>query len=212
MTPNPDSIAALLIANVPRDLVMGVEDAFAAGALQAFGLTKEVSKKQRKTALGYMRHIQMNERFSDLLEASNAELISSQGNRVIVGVAGMFKFARLNMSTTNWNSPTRSTTRRELAEANEAMSQLVQPSLFGSQDVTSGAFFFVARFSGSLHQHPEKPLQVYIAVPNPKMDGWLFREPLSQFLDRYDAAPKQADNATVKLKAGFIELGGQEET
>ena len=212
MTPNPDAIAALLIANVPRDLVMGVEDAFAAGALQAFGLTKEVSMKQRKTALGYMRHIQMNERFSDLLEASNAELISSQGNRVIVGAAGMFKFARLNMNTTNWNRPARSTIRRELAEANDAMSQLVQPSLFAPQDVTSGAFFFVARFSGSLHHHPEKPLQVYIAVPNPKMDGWLFREPLSQFLDRYDTAPKQADNATVKLKPGIIELGGQEET
>jgi hypothetical protein len=212
MSPNPEAIAALLIANVPRDLVMGVEDAFAAGALQAFGLTKDVSKKQRKTALGYMRHIQMNERFSDLLEASNAELISSQGNRVIVGVAGMFKFARLNMSTTNWNRPTRSTIRRELAEANEAMSQLVQPSLFEPLDVNSGAFFFVAGFSGSLHHYPEKPLQVYIAVPNPKMDGWLFRETLSQFLDRYDAAPKQADNATVKLKTSFVELGGQEET
>lgn len=211
MTPNPDAIAALLIANVPRDLVMGVEDAFGAGALQAYALTKEVSNKQRKIALGYMRHIQMNERFSDLLEASNAELVSSQGNRVIVGMAGMFKFARLNMSTTNWNRTTRSTIRRELAEANEAMSQLIQPSLFGPQDVTSGAFFFVARFSGSLHHQPEKALQVYIAVPNPKMDGWLFREPLSQFLDRYEAAPKQADNATVKLKAGLIELGGKEE-
>lgn len=211
MTPNPEAIAAMLITNVPRDLVMGVEDAFTAGALQAFGLTKDV-RKQRKTALGYMRHIQMNERFSDLLEASSAELISSQGNRVIVGVAGMFKFARLNMNTTNWNRPSRSITRRELAEANEAMSQLVQPSLFEPQDVTSGTFFFVARFSGSLHHHPEKPLQVYIAVPNPKMDGWLFREPLSHFLDRYEAVPKQADNAKVKLKAGFIELGGQKET
>lgn len=211
MTLTPEAIAAVLIANVSRDLVMGVEDAFAAGALQAYGVTKEVSK-QRKTALGQMRHILMNERFSDLLEASNAELISPQGNRVIVGQAGIFKFARLNMSTTNWNRPTRSIIRRELAEANEAMSQLVQPSLFGPQGVTSGTLFFVARFSGSLHHYPEKPLQVYIAVPNPKMDGWLFREPLSQFLDRYEAAPKQPDNATVKLKPGVIELGGQEET
>lgn len=35
MTPNPDAIAALLITNVSRDLVMGVEDAFAAGAVQS---------------------------------------------------------------------------------------------------------------------------------------------------------------------------------
>jgi len=52
MSPNPEAIAALLIANVPRDLVMGVEDAFAAGALQAFGLTKDVSKKAAENCAG----------------------------------------------------------------------------------------------------------------------------------------------------------------
>jgi hypothetical protein len=211
MTPNPDAIAALLIANVPRDLVMGVEDAFAAGALEAHSMTKGVSKKQRKIALGYMRHIQMNERFSDLLEAADAELVPLQGNRVIVGKAGMCKFSRLNMTTTNWNHASRSTIRRELSEANQAMSELVQPSLFDAQPVNGGTFFFIARFSGSLHHHPETPLQIYIAVPTPKMDGWIFREPLNQFLDRYDAAPQQIDNATVKLKTGLIELGEQEE-
>lgn len=211
MSLNPDAIAALLIAEVPRDLVMGVEDAFAAGALQAHAMTKDV-RKQRKVALGYMRHIEMNERFSDLLEAANAELVPVQGNRVIVGKAGMLKFTRLNMTTTNWNHASRSTIRRELADANQAMSELAQLSLFESQKVEGGTFFFVARFSGSLHHQPEKPLQNYIAVPTPKMDGWLFREPLAQFLERYDAPPKQIDNATVTLKTSLIEHGEQEET
>ncbi|ROM72138.1 hypothetical protein BK653_09735 [Pseudomonas brassicacearum] len=208
---NPDAIAALLIDEVPRDLVMGVEDAFAAGALQAYAMTKDV-RKQRKVALGYMRHIEMNERFSDLLEAANAELVPVQGNRVIVGKAGIFKFTRLNMTTTNWNHASRSTIRRELADANQAISELAQLSLFESQKVEGGAFFFVARFSGSLHHQPEKPLQIYIAVPTPKMDGWLFREPLAQFLERYDAAPKQIDNVTVTLKTNLIDRGEQEET
>lgn len=211
MTLNPDAIAALLIAEVPRDLVMGVEDAFVAGALRAHAMTKDV-RKQRKVALGHMRHIEMNERFSDLLEAANAELVAVQGNRVVVGKAGIFKFTRLNMNTTNWNHASRSTIRRELAEANQAMSELAQLSLFGSQKVEGGAFFFVSRFSGSLSHQPEKPLQIYIAVPTPKMDGWLFREPLAQFLERYNAAPKQVDNATVTLKTNLIERGEQEET
>lgn len=211
MTLNPDAIAALLLAEVPRDLVMGVEDAFAAGALQAHTMTKNV-RKQRKVALGYMRHIEMNERFSDLLEAAGAEFMPAQGNGVIVGRAGMFKFTRLNMNTTNWNHASRSTIRRELAEANQAMSELAQLSLFGSQKIEGGTFFFVARFSGSLNHQPEKPLQIYIAVPTPKMDGWIFREPLAQFLERYDTAQKQVDNATVTLKTTLIERGEQEET
>ncbi|MCU1754697.1 hypothetical protein [Pseudomonas helleri] len=76
------------------------------------------------------------------------------------------------MNTTNWNHASRSTIRRELAEANQAMSELAQLSLFGSQKVEGGAFFFVSRFSGSLSHQPEKPLQIYIAVPTPKMVGF----------------------------------------
>jgi len=43
------------------------------------------------------------------------------------------------------------------------------------------------------------------------MQGWLFREPLSRFMARYDAAPQQQpDLAIPKLKAGLIETGKNE--
>lgn len=212
MTHKLDAIADLLIAHVPRDLVMGVEDAFDAGALLAHLATKDLDKKHRKNALGQMRHFHMNERFSESLQAAGAENVPLRGNGVVVGQAGMLKFSRVNMSTTAWNNASRSTIRRELSKANQAMTQLVQPSLFGPQEITSGTFFFVARFSGSLQHQPEKALEIYIAVPDAKMEGWLFREPLSLFLKRYDRAPKQVDKATPKLKTGVIELGGTTET
>lgn len=203
------SIPDLIIANVPRDLVMGIEDAFDAGAMRAYNATKDLDKKHRKNALGQMRHFHMNELFSEALQVAGAEYAPLKGNGVVVGQAGMFKFSRVNMSSAVWNNCKRSTIRRKLAEANQAMTQLVQPSLFAPQVITSGTFFFVACFSGSLSLQPECPLEIHIAVPDAKMEGWLFREPLKQFLARYDEAPQQIDLATPKLKAGVLDAGRQ---
>jgi hypothetical protein len=42
------------------------------------------------------------------------------------------------------------------------------------------------------------------------MKGWLFREPLSRFLARYDEATQlQVDLATPKLKKGLLKTGKQ---
>ena len=139
-----EAIADLLVANLPRDLVMGVEDAFDAGAFRANSATKDFDKKHRKNALGVMRHFHMNELFSEALQAAGVEVVPLKGNGVVVGKAGMFKFSRVNMSSTVWNNCKRSAKRRELAEANQAMKQLVQPSLFAPDAITSGTFFFVA--------------------------------------------------------------------
>ncbi|MHC8378387.1 hypothetical protein ACYZT3_21000 [Pseudomonas sp. MDT1-16] len=206
-----DAIADLLVANIPRDLVMGIEDAFDAGAYRANNATKDFDKKHRKNALGVMRHFHMNELFSEALQAAGVEIVPLKGNGVVIGKAGMFKFSRVNMSSAVWNNCKRSAKRRELAEANQAMTQLVQPSLFAPEEITSGTFFFIACFSGSLSVQPEKPLQIYIAVPEEKMQGWLFREPLNQFLARYDAAPQQIDLAKPKLKAHQLDIERQPE-
>ncbi|QFT23314.1 hypothetical protein FIV02_17220 [Pseudomonas sp. THAF187a] len=202
------SIGDLLRHNIPRNLVMGVEDAFDAGALHAHLVTKEMDDSHRKNALGQMRAFHMNERFYDLLQAAEAVHTPLRGNSVVVGRAGIFKFSRLNMSSTNWNNCRRSVIRRELAEVNKVLAQLVQPSLFAPEPITTGTFFFVACFSGSLKNQPERPLEIHIAVPAAEMDGWLFREPLHRFLARYEEAPlQQADLAKPRLKTGLIETG-----
>ena len=202
------SIAELLIQNVPRNLVMGAEDAIEAGAFRAYLVTKDMDRNHRKNALGQMRAFQMNESFEEALRAADAVHTPLKGNGVVVGHAGIFKFGRVNMSSTLWNNIRRGAIRRQLAEANQAMTQLVQPSLFAPEPINTGTFFFVACFSGSLTNQPERPLQIYIAVPDANMKGWLFREPLSEFLARYDEAPKeQIDLAKSKLKIGIFEIG-----
>lgn len=201
MIPNPShSIPDLIMANVPRDLLMGIEDALDAGAMRAFLATKDLAHGHRKNALGQMRHFHMNELFNEALMAAGAEMVPLRGNGVVVGKSGLFKLSRLNISEAAWNNSSRSITRRKLAEDNEAMAHLLQPSLFGPVDVNSGALFIVACFSGSLSLSPEKPLRIYIAVPDESMQGWLFREPLDRFIARYDEAPKQKDLAQPKLK------------
>ncbi|CRM19645.1 hypothetical protein [Pseudomonas sp. 24 E 13] len=201
------SIPELLIRHIPRNIVMGAEDAFEAGALRAYLDTKDMDKNHRKNALGQMRAFRMNESFEQMLLAADAVHTPLKGNGVVLGHAGIFKFGRVNMSATLWNNVKRGATRRQLAEANQAMTQLVQPSLFAPEPITSGTFFFVSCFSGSLTNQPEAPLEIHIAVPDAEMKGWLFREPLSKFLARYDAAPEQVDNAKPKLKTGVLETG-----
>ncbi|WP_408600507.1 hypothetical protein [Pseudomonas sp. PLMAX] len=201
------SIPELLIQNVPRNLIMGAEDALEVGALRAYLATKDMDKNHRKNALGQMRAFHMNESFEEALRAADAVHIPLKGNGVVVGQAGIFKFGRVNMSSTLWNNIRRGAIRRQLAEANQAMTQLVQPSLFAPEPITTGTFFFVACFSGSLTSHPEVPVEIHIAVPDAEMKGWLFRESLSKFLTRYDEAPQQVDLAKPKLKTGLLETG-----
>lgn len=201
------TIPELLIHHVPRNLVMGAEDAFDVGAFRAYLATKDMDDNHRKNALGQMRAFHMNEVFEEMLRAADAVHTPLKGNGVVLGHAGIFKFGRVNMSSTLWNNVRRGAIRRQLAEANQAMTQLVQPSLFAPEPINTGTFFFVACFSGSLTNQPERPLEIHIAVPDAEMKGWLFREPLNRFLSRYDEAPQQIDRATPKLKTGLFDTG-----
>ena len=208
--PRSLTIPKLLIQHVPRDLIMGVEDACEVGAVRAHEATKDMDENHRKNALGQMRAFFMNEAFDETLRAADAVHTPLKGNSVVVGHAGIFKFSRVNMSSETWNNCGRSAIRRQLAEANQSNTQLVQPSLFAAEPITTATFFFVACFSGSLTNQPERPLEIHIAVPDTKMKGWLFREPLGRFLARYDEAPQlQVDLATPKLKKGLLETGQQ---
>ncbi|MDE9749667.1 hypothetical protein [Pseudomonas aeruginosa] len=208
MTPSrTKTIADLLLESIPRDLVMGVEDALITGAQRAYSDAKDTNEGHRPTVLGHMRHFRMNEAFSDALGAAGANPSPLKGNKVIVGQAGVFQLGRFNISAGLWNNSRRSHTRRQMAEANRAIEQLIQPALFDPMPVTQGAVFFVACFSGSLKVQPESPQSIHIAVPDKDMKSWLFQEPLSRFLDRYFEVPRQTDTAKPKLKPGIKERG-----
>lgn len=194
------TIPELLVQNLPRDLVMGVEDGLLAGASRGFEAAKNMHKGHWRSALGQMRHFHMNEAYAEALEATGAAPSPLRGNAVVVGRAGVVALSRFNVSDGVWNNARRSSIRKLLATSNILVEPLVQPHLFEQlQPVSEMTAFFVACFSTA---SPEAPLRIDIAVPDSRLENWLHREPLSNFLSRYDVAPVQVDTAIPKLKIG----------
>ena len=196
-----ETIPAFIVRNVSRSLVMAVDEALNAGAQRAYAAAKGMEEGHLPHAVGQMRHFHMNEAFHRSLEVEQADPTPLKGNSVVTGHAGVVRLARFNIKGYFWTNGRRSQTRRQMALANKAIEPLVQPDLFGIyRPATEAVAFFVACFSESLQEQPETPISIQIAVPDPEMKGWLFREPLDAFLQRYEAKPSQADLAMPKLK------------
>jgi hypothetical protein len=204
-----DSIPDLLLRNIPRTLVMGIEEALSAGAQRAFGAANGMHDGHLPHVVGQLRHFHMNESFHRALSVGEASPTGIRGNSIVTGRVGVFKLARFNIPEGFWINGRRSHTRRQMSFANKAIEPLVQPELFAAYvPPTEAVAFFVSCFSGSVHIQPESPTSIQIAVPNHDMRGWLFREPLSVFVQRYDQKPAtQDDLAKPKLKKNIGQQG-----
>lgn len=201
-----ETIQALLVRNIPRDLIMGVEDALKTGAQRGFGAGVGMSQGHRPHAVGQMRHFHMNEAFWEALAAGGAEPTPIQGNKVVVGRTGVFKLGRFNISNGVWNNGRRSRTRREMSLANRAVEPLVTPDLFESYlPVTQATAFFVAVFDRSVQDSLAVPVSIDLAVPDHQMKGWLFRMATTSFLELYETpVATQPDLAMPTLKLGVV--------
>jgi hypothetical protein len=197
--PSGDTIPGLLVENVSRELVLAVEDGLVVGARRAFVSSKDMAKGHRPSVVGQLRHFHMNEAFHQSLEGAGIVCSPIKGNALVTGSSGMFKLARFNIKEGLWVNARRSQTRKHMALANRAIEPLVQPGFFDEyRRPDSAVAFFVGIFSGA---PSESPSSIDIAVPNRDMSGWLFREPLQAFLERYEAVAKQEDLAKPKLKS-----------
>lgn len=200
--PTKETIHDLLVKNVPREVVMGVEDALAVGAQRAYVAARGMDEGHLPHVVGQLRHFHMNEAFQRALAANGAAPSPIRGNGIVTGRAGVFTLARFNIPEGFWINGRRSRTRKQMSLANMAIEPLVQPELFsGYQPPSDAVAFFVACFSGNLNIQPESPVSIQIAVPDRHMRGWLFKEPLEEFVKRYDQMPVgQHDLAVPKLK------------
>lgn len=197
------TIPDLLMRNIPREVIMGIEEALVVGAQRAYVAARGMDDGHLPSVVGQLRHFHMNESFQRALAVNNASPSPIRGNAIVTGQAGAFTLARFNIKEGLWVNGRRSQTRRQMSMANKAIEPLVQPELFAGYEPPSEAVaFFVACFSGSLHVQPESPVSIQIAVPDRYMQGWLFREPIEMFVMRYDQKPvsQQDDLAMPKLK------------
>lgn len=200
--PVQDSIPNLLVRNIPREILLGVEEALTVGAQRAYAAASGMADGHLPHVVGQMRHFHMNESFHRALTVGDASPSPIRGNAIVTGRTGVFTLARFNTPEGVWVNGRRSHTRRQMSMANKAIEPLVQPGLFEDYVPPSEAVaFFVACFSGSLHQTPESPAWIQIAVPDRYMRGWLFREHVSAFVQRYEQkSTAQDDLAVPKLK------------
>ena len=201
--PTQETIQDLLVRNIPRELVMGLEEAKLVGAQRAYAAARGMDDGHLPSVVGQLRHFHMNESFHRALAVGGASPSPLRGNQIITGRAGIFTLARFNTKYGVWNSGRRSETRKQMSLANAAIEPLVQPELFSDYVPPSDAVvFLVACFAGSLHVQPESPVSIQIAVPDRNMESWLFREPVDLFVKRYDQkqTTAQDDLAMPKLK------------
>lgn len=211
MTLRQHPIAELLTHHLQRDLVMGIEDALIIGARRGYLAGHPMHSGHRKTAIGYSRHLHMNEAFSEALEAAGAEPSPLRGNHIIVGRSGMFSIGRFH-SNTGLKGGSRSQSRKDLAEANGVLERVVNPDLFEiNRAPTRGSVFFVSVSNPHYNGHEdEDPLsRIEIGVPATDMSRWVFRETTKIFLQRYELATPQEDNAQVYLKKGVAKPSDQ---
>jgi len=125
-----------------------------------------------------------------------------QGNQIVTGQTGIVRLARFNIRSGCWNSGRRGAQREQMALANAALELLVQPDLFDDYVRPSEVVAFIVSCFSPMQPQPDS---ICIAVPDRSMRGWLFREPMSALIARYDAAAsaKQVDKAKPKLKKGI---------
>ncbi|WP_139379533.1 alpha/beta hydrolase [Zoogloea sp. LCSB751] len=194
------NIHKLLIKNLPRDLVLAIEEALAGAAKIAFESTAKSHPGHRANELGNARYFRANEAFFDVLATYGASPTPLHGNGLVVGHAGDFKLARFNVRVGPWYNARRSRKRMALVQGNEYIAELVQGSLFESeeQQVPSGIVFFVMEFGETA---AERPLDILIAVPAPGMKSWLYCESISTFVQGYSEPSHQDDVAKPVLKA-----------
>lgn len=199
--PTQETIQDLLVRNIPRGLVMALEEAMLVGAQRAYAAARGMNDGHLPSVVGHLRHFHMNESFHRTLTVGGASPSPLRGNRIVTGRAGIFTLARFNTKYGTWNSARRSETRKQMSLANAAIEPLVQPGFFSEYVPPSdGVVFIVAGFAGSLHTQPETPISIDLAVPDRNMYGWLFREPITAFLKRYDQKSTTAQNDLAKPK------------
>jgi len=201
------TITDLLLQHIPRDLILGVEDALLTGSQRGTNAGAGMNLGHRSHAVGQMRHFHMNETFRDALAAADADPSQIKGNRVVIGKVGILSLGRFNISNGMWNNGRRSRTRREMALANLSIEPLVVPDLFETYSPASkAAVFFVGVFDRSVQDTKATSISIDIAVPDHELKGWLFRMSTTNFLALYESQTAddiQPDLAVPSLKTGI---------
>lgn len=86
--PNQETIHDLLVRNIPRELVMGLEEAKLVGAQRAYAAARGMDDGHLPSVVGQLRHFHMNESFHRALAVADASPSPLRGNQIVTGRSG----------------------------------------------------------------------------------------------------------------------------
>lgn len=199
-----EELPQLLVANLSRELILSVAEALEAGARRAFSSTKGMARGHRASALGGMRHFEMNETFHDALTACDASPSKLVGNKIILGRTGIFQLGRANISVRDpWARMRRSKSRLNSAMINEQIELATRPDLFQPAPlITEGLVLFVAYFAEAPSPQQETPFRIEVAIPDKSLKSWLYQESVEKVLSYFEPTVPQEDKVKPTLKKG----------
>lgn len=187
-----------LMRALTLDNLLRIEEALLVGVERADLEANGRDEGHLPSVRGQLRHFHQNELFHQALVMSGAQPSPLRGTSLVVGGMAGVTIARMSAKDGPWvKNGSRSKLRKQLASINQHAQQLLQPDLFETEtrELSSMTAFFVTVFGA-------EGVRIEVAVPDPEMKGWLFREPVSEFVKRYvwAAEQEQADLAKPTLK------------
>ena len=205
-----NAIPDTLVSNIPHRFLLIVEEHILVASQRALQSAGGIEAELLPYSLGYQRYIHVQQGIHRAFNIVGAHVSALSGNSILVGRLGSVIINHFNTTRSLLDNGRRSTQRRLLARVNREPELLMQSDLFHEyQGFSEIVICIIVCYAKSPQIHSEAPLDIYIAVPNQDMDGWLFKESLRKFLQRYNqSSATQPDHAKPKIKRTHIKKSG----
>lgn len=205
-----EKIVKILLGSIPRELLLNFERLYPSALDRALQIGQTVNNGHRASVVGHNRHFFLNEALMLSLDECEIAHAPLRGNSILVGKVGLTAVARIHMNGGKWDNSRRSKTKVKLCAPNRIIASMVQMDwLQNSESIETITAFLVTQGDGT----DLNPCQVYIVVPDEKMDlrNPIFSEQLNTFVQRYQQVQDVMDNAKPKLKPNIKKQIGPNE-
>ena len=208
-----EDIAKILLESIPRELLLNFERFYPSALERALQIGQTVNKGHRASVVGHNRHFFLNEALMLALDECEIPHAPLRGNSILVGKVGLAAIARVHMNSGKWDNSRRSKAKVKLCTPNRIVASMVQMDWLQIQNpeaIEAITAFLVTQGDGT----DLSPCQVYIVVPDEKMDlrNPVFVEQLDTFIWRYQQVQDVSDIAQPKLKSNIKKQPKQDES
>lgn len=207
-----ENIVKILLESIPRELLLHFDRLYPSALERALQIGQTVNKGHRASVVGHNRHFFLNETLMLSLDECEIAHAPLRGNSILVGKVGLTAVARVHMNGGKWDNSRRSKAKVKLCAPNRIIASMVQMDWLQNQNseaIEAITAFLVTQGDGT----DLSPCQVYIVVPDEKMDlrNPIFAEQLNTFVQRYQQVEDIMDNAQPKLKPNIKKQPGLNE-